>query len=110
MGALREHPYLFFVIATLLPLASFVFMLLVGGVRNFVRARRKDASADAVYHAMGGDAPGKAPAYLGMAAIFLAFCCSAFGYVHFVLDHHHQEEAVEQAESAVRSAKSKLRG
>ena len=99
MGTLHDHPFLWFVIATLLPLASFTYLLLVGGVRNFVRARRNHPAADAVYQGLGGDQPGRRAAYVGMAAIFLAFVCSATGYVTYFLEHHHLEDVKETADS-----------
>ena len=43
---MRDHPGLLFVAATFLPLASFVLLLLAGGVRALAR-RCKDSSSSA---------------------------------------------------------------
>ena len=54
----REHPGNLFVVATLLPLASFVLLLIAGAVRAFLRSNRDSALDSTIYRALGGDNPG----------------------------------------------------
>jgi NADH-quinone oxidoreductase subunit L len=93
MVLLEEHPGLWYVLATLLPLASFVVLLLVGGVRCFLRGNRTSAG-DAIYQLLGGDNPRKLPAYIATAAIGLAFLCSLAGFVTFADEAHHLEKEI----------------
>lgn len=75
----HAHPGYWFVWATLLPLASFLFLLVVGGVRNFLRLYQ-DAS--------GRPKPPPAwPAYVATAAIAGAFVLCLIGAVQFFADH-----------------------
>jgi NADH-quinone oxidoreductase subunit L len=83
---LREQPGLLFVAATLLPLASFLLLLLAGAARNAVRPFRETAGGERLYHLFGGDAPGRLPAYVALAAIAGAFVLSMTGFVLFLAD------------------------
>ncbi|MFO0969771.1 MAG: NADH-quinone oxidoreductase subunit L [Gemmataceae bacterium] len=84
----QHRPGLFFVWATLLPLASFVLLLLLGAVRNFARRYRADSAAAAqVFELSGGNAPGKLAFYLATGAIGLAFVLSLVGFVVYLSDH-----------------------
>ncbi len=81
------QPGQLFVVATLLPLASFVLLLLVGGLRLAVRPYREEHGASAaLFRALGGDTPAKWPAYVATGAIGLAFVCSAAGAAMFVAE------------------------
>ncbi|HZZ81112.1 MAG TPA: hypothetical protein VFE62_21600, partial [Gemmataceae bacterium] len=83
--SLSEQPGLLFVIATLLPLASFVALLLLGATRWFLRGYAKDSpGVDSAYQFLGGAVPGVGPAYCALAAIVLAFICCAVGFALFV--------------------------
>ena len=84
---LEHHPGLLYVVATLLPLASFLILLLVGGVRCFVRKSPEGSFGETVYKALGGDTPGRIGAYVATGAIGLAFVCSLAGAVLFFSDH-----------------------
>lgn len=106
MPALSEQPGLLFVIATLLPLASFVLLLLLGAVRWGLRPYAKDnPGIDAVYQFLGGPVPGVGPAYCALAAIVLAFLCCAAGFAIFLseidemhaLEHKLQHEKIAHA-------------
>jgi NADH-quinone oxidoreductase subunit L len=74
-----EHPGLYFVAATLLPLASFVLLLVAGGVRAFLRP----------YLESGGEpmTPPRWPAFVATGAIAGAFVLSLVGAVLFSMDH-----------------------
>jgi NADH-quinone oxidoreductase subunit L len=103
MGAFFDfanHPGNLYVLATLLPLASFVVLLLAGGLRWFVRAQKKAAGPD---HGPAGEAPRKTAAYVATAAIAGSFLLSLIGFVLFASDHnwfaHVEPEDVEGLEA-----------
>jgi NADH-quinone oxidoreductase subunit L len=90
---LDANPGLLFVAATLLPLVSFVLLLLAGGIRWALRPyAREGGTAAAAYQFFGGDVMGRTPAYVALAAIVLACACSIAGFVMFLM-HHHEHEA-----------------
>ncbi len=85
MPALVDQPGLLFVVATLLPLASFVALLVLGGVRWGLRPyARENPGVDSVFQFLGGAVPGRGPAYCALAAIVLAFLCCAAGFAIFL--------------------------
>ncbi|HEY1379770.1 MAG TPA: NADH-quinone oxidoreductase subunit L [Gemmataceae bacterium] len=88
MPNFAENPGLLYVVATLLPLASFVLLLLAGGLKNFGRAHRDTDWGASLYRACGGDTPGKGGAYLATAAIGLACVLSVVGLFKFLGGHH----------------------
>ena len=73
-----KHPGLYFVAATLLPLASFVVLLLVSAVRAFIRP----------YREAGGQVvtPPRWPAHVATGAIAGAFVLSLIGSIIFYLE------------------------
>src|SRR5262245_14581413 len=77
----HEHPGLFFVWATLLPLASFTFLLVASGVRALARP----------YLERGGEVgtPPRWPAYVATGAIGLAFVLCAIGAAQFFRETAH---------------------
>ncbi len=84
----NEHPGLWFVVATLLPLASFVVLLLVGGLRSGLRGQRAAGGlGQALFELLGGDAPNLLGGYVATGAIALAFVCSLLGAAAFLADH-----------------------
>jgi NADH-quinone oxidoreductase subunit L len=87
MGAVSEHPGLLYVVATLLPLASFVLLLLAGALRWAARPHRDTALGGAIYTALGGDIPPRWPAYIATGAMAGAFVLSVAGFVYFLQDH-----------------------
>jgi NADH-quinone oxidoreductase subunit L len=82
------EPGLLYVVATLLPLASFVVLLLAGGLKNLGRAHRSTGWGESLYWLFGGDNPGKGGAYLATAAIGLSCVLSIVGLVRFLGEHH----------------------
>ena len=65
---LDSAPGYLYVVATLLPLAAFVLLLVAGTVRNLCRPYRQvDGFASSVYWMLGGDRPLKTGAYLARA-------------------------------------------
>jgi NADH-quinone oxidoreductase subunit L len=90
---LQEHPGLLYVVATLLPLASFVLLLLVAGVRVLVRSLRPDASQGQE----GGRPSGRGAAYVATGAIALSCVLSVVGFVWHYQDEARRHEAHEAA-------------
>jgi NADH-quinone oxidoreductase subunit L len=90
-----EHPGLLFVVATLLPIASFLILLLAGAARTFLRNyRHGNPAADAVFQLLGGEVTGRGPAYVALGAIVLAFLFSFLGFVTYLEEHEHNEAAL----------------
>jgi len=102
MLPLDKHPGLIYVVATLLPLASFVILLIAGGVRQYLRPRKQESSlAGTLYTLLGGDAPGKTAAYVATAAIGLAFLCAVYGFVKFNSEAHHLSHEIKHLKEAI---------
>ncbi len=85
MGWFADKPGLWFVVATLLPLASFVVLLLAAGVRR------------AVFRAP--DVPSPVPAYVATGAMALAFVVSLIGGLSYLADFHTREKLEIEAHS-----------
>jgi NADH-quinone oxidoreductase subunit L len=80
-----EQPGLFFVIATLLPLLSFAVLMVLSLLRWGLRPYAKNNSTvNGIFQFLGGAVPGRGPAYIALAAIALAFVCSATGFAFFL--------------------------
>src|SRR5262249_54623453 len=95
MAIFYEQPGLLYVVATLLPLAAFVFLLLAGGLRNYVRPQRESSSVAAtLYQMLGGDVPIKFAAYVATGAIGLAFVFSLIGAVTYFGEAHDVEHEI----------------
>src|SRR5438034_942725 len=95
-----EHPGLLFVLATVLPLVSFLLIFLASGGWCIARRYRNSPGMEGLYQLFGGDKPGKTPALIALAAIGLAFVCSATGFVlHYKeeVDYHHEHEELHKA-------------
>ena len=89
MNYLTEHAGMLFVAATLLPLLSFVLLILLAALRWGLRPyARQNVTVDLVFQFLGGDVTGPGPAYVALGAIALAFVCSASGFVWFLMDEH----------------------
>jgi len=80
-----ENPGLLYVAATLAPLASFLLLLLAGGLRLALRKNRERGAA--LYQMLGGDRPHRAAAFIATGAIALSFILSLVGFVYFLQDH-----------------------
>src|SRR5437879_3818925 len=88
-----DHPGLLFVVATLLPIASFVLLLLAGAARSFLRGCCRDnKAADAVFKLLGGEVTGRGPALVALGAIALAFVFSFAGFIAYLGEHEENEE------------------
>jgi len=89
-----ERPGLLYVAATLLPLASATFLLLMFGLRSFLRQYRDQGGlGDSLFKAMGGDKSLRWPAYVATAAIagaFLLCLTGAIIYISEAHDNHHR--------------------
>src|SRR6516164_5539156 len=109
MWNLHEHPGRLYVIATLLPLASFVILLLLGALRNGARPYRGSSFGATLYWLFGGDKPVRIGAYIATGAIALSFILSATGLVWFLKDfgvgHHHDETLAAAAETETKPAR-----
>src|SRR5262249_50700200 len=82
-----EHPGLLFVWATLLPLASFVILLLAGALRCALKPHKAENDlAGTLYEVLGGDVPGKGAAFVSIAGIGLACVLSVIGFVTLLTD------------------------
>src|SRR5262245_26466262 len=84
----KEQPGLLFVAATLLPLLSFLLILLASGLWCLARPYRDTPLGGQLYQLLGGDRPGKLPAHVALGAIALACVLSVTGFVWF-----HQDQA-----------------
>src|SRR3954453_9849922 len=96
MFDLANKPSLLFVYATLLPLASFVLVLVAFAVRTALRSSKPGTTGERLYQAMGGDTPWRWPAWAATGAIGLAFVCSFAGFIWFLDDHHRLEVAQQE--------------
>src|SRR5436305_8765925 len=104
---LEQQPGLLYVAATLLPLLSFLILLLAGAVRNWARTSWPDAP---YWAAEAGRPHGKVAAYVAPGAIGLAFLLSFAGFLPFQADqqghgihataheHEHGDDAKEEKE------------
>ncbi len=104
MDYLLKTPAYFFVVATLLPLASFLVILIASGV--WALARRYDW--EDVQNALSGEQASKGAAYLAIGAIGLAAVCSfTGGYLYWAdIDHYHASK--HHAEHEVQHLKADL--
>ncbi|MEI7687926.1 MAG: hypothetical protein WCL32_23210, partial [Planctomycetota bacterium] len=101
-----DQPGLLFVAATLLPLASFVLLLLAGGIRNFLRPFKNSEPLGSLFNLFGGEVTGRGPAYVGMAAIIIAFFLSFSGTCLYLGEH----DAFEKSQVKVSEDIAKLPG
>jgi NADH-quinone oxidoreductase subunit L len=82
-----NNPGRLYVLATLLPLAAFLLLLLGGLVRALARTQRSiSPNASALYYLCGGDKPLRAGAYIATAAIALSAALAVTGLVNFLKD------------------------
>src|SRR3954463_11769787 len=95
-----DEPGLLYVAATLIPLASFVALLLAGGLKNLGRTYRAQGWGNSLYWLLGGDQPGRTGAYVAPGAVALSAVLSFVGLVRFLGEYpvvayhpHHGAEA-----------------
>src|SRR5262245_7759493 len=98
---LLEKPGLLFVLATLLPLASFGLLVLAGALRWALRPHASgNSGVKAIFQILGGDVTGRGPAYVALAGIALAFACSLTGFIWYLHDVHEIEHFQEKIEAS----------
>ncbi|MDB5306155.1 MAG: nuoL 1 [Gemmataceae bacterium] len=86
-----------YVVATLLPLAAFVVMLGIGGVRCLCRPYRQvGGTASSVYWLLGGDRPLKTGAYWATGCMAAAAALAVTGLVLFLSDGYRADLSPEQ--------------
>jgi NADH-quinone oxidoreductase subunit L len=102
MEYFEQQPGLLYVVATLLPLASFVLLLLVGAVRNYVRKMPEGSPGATVYNLLGGDRPTRGGAYVATGAVFLSFVLCLTGFVLYVSSFPAYEEKHTELHDEVR--------
>src|SRR5215813_627421 len=105
-----SKPGLLFVVATLLPLASFVVLLLTFALRSAVRSAPEGSLGERIYQALGGDTPQRWPAWVATGAIGLAFVCSLAGFVWYLSEAPRIEKLKEEAADKRREWKEKRKG
>ena len=76
-----EHPGLWFVVATFMPAASFVMLLLAGGVHWMLRSSQKSTTGASSEQTRVER--GRVAAYVATGAMALAFLCSLIGAIQF---------------------------
>src|SRR5262245_27293022 len=101
MPNFTDTPGYWFVLATILPLASFVVLLLASGVSAM--ARRYDY--EKVEKFLGSEDAGEAAANIALGAIGLAFLCSFIGFVQYWGERTHFERAIADAEHRIAEIK-----
>ncbi|HEX3314076.1 MAG TPA: proton-conducting transporter membrane subunit, partial [Gemmataceae bacterium] len=87
MFALNEKPGLLFVWATLLPLASFTLLLLLGGLRNWLRTYRTSPIWGPAYEGLGVAVGGRGGFFVGFTAIVIAFFLCFSGFCLYLGEH-----------------------
>src|SRR6202020_1705210 len=81
----REQPGAYFVAATLVPLVSFVLILLASAMWCATRPFRYTPAGAALFNLFGGEQRGRTPAYIATAAIAIAFLLSLTGFIKFTI-------------------------
>src|SRR5262245_17983708 len=85
---LQTNPGRLYVIGTLLPLTSFVLLLIAGGIRALFRPFRQQGGIEAsLYYAFGGDTPVKTGAYIATAFMAASAAVGVTALVMFLNDH-----------------------
>jgi NADH-quinone oxidoreductase subunit L len=97
----EQHPGWCFVVATFLPLLSFVLILLASAAWCAVRPFRSTPAGAALFNLFGGEERGRVPAYLATGAIALAFVFSLIGFILFTAQQSQFEAHVKQQEKAL---------
>ncbi len=96
-----EHPGHLYVAATLLPLASFVLLLISGGLRALARAYRQNKLGAAVFRLMGGDKPSRLGSLIATGAVAGSFVLCLTAFIVFQQDPPHAEAGHGAAHEAV---------
>jgi NADH-quinone oxidoreductase subunit L len=105
MNLFAERPGLLFVVATFLPLAAFVLIILAAAARAALRPFREHSTWEGLYNAFGGDVGGATPAYLATGAIGLAFVLCLIGFIQFAQDQAAVEDTKAKLENNIANLK-----
>ena len=104
-----DHPGWLFATATLLPLLSFVLILLAYGAWALLRRYRDEhAWVEPAYKLLGGDKGGRTAAYVATAAIGLACLLSVIGFLRFTFSDGDRDREREERTAAVSSLREKV--
>ncbi len=82
-----DNPGMLYVVGTLVPLASFVALLTLGGLKNLGRRYKDTGWGQSLYWLLGGDEPGRAGAYVATCAIGISCVMGTIGLVRFLGEH-----------------------
>src|SRR2546423_11705576 len=82
-----DDPGLIYVVATLVPLAAFVVILLAGGLKTLGRTYRDTGWGSSLYWLLGGDQVGRGGAYLATAAITCSAVLGVIGLGSFLREY-----------------------
>ncbi|HUR55462.1 MAG TPA: proton-conducting transporter membrane subunit, partial [Gemmataceae bacterium] len=93
--SLTDTPGRLYVVATLLPLAAFVVLLVAGGLRALCRGATSGIGAK-VFKLLGGDQPLKSGAYFATAVMAASAVISVYGLVLFLGDANNTSLSPEQ--------------
>jgi NADH-quinone oxidoreductase subunit L len=105
----QHNPGQLYVIATLLPILSFLLIFLSFGIRSVLRRYHDtEGTGEALYKLFGGERGGKVPAYVATGAIALAFVCSLAGFILYRTGFAHHEEGVKELRDEVSKLHQKL--
>src|SRR6476620_2147227 len=102
-----NHPGQLFVVATLLPLASFLFLLVCFAIRSALRSAKEGTSGATIYQALGGDVPPKWPAWVATAAIGLACAFCVIGAVRYLGGYQEMEQSLHNLEREIQKLEEK---
>ena len=110
---LHLHPGHYFVVATLLPLASFVLILLASAVWAALRPYQRSATLRPIFELFGGEdeeRPGRGQwsAWTATAAIAIAFLLCLSGAVQYFSGHEKDEKDKKQLEENIAGLHKKL--
>jgi NADH-quinone oxidoreductase subunit L len=81
------QPGMLYVIATLVPLASFLAILMLGATKNIGRRYKDTGWGQSLFWLLGGDEPGRGGAYMATGAIGLSCVLGIIGLVQFLGEH-----------------------
>jgi NADH-quinone oxidoreductase subunit L len=104
----HDRPGLLFVVATFLPLAAFVLILLASFVRSFLRPHRDNPAWEGLYNLFGGEVGGRTPAFVATGAIGLAFILCLIGFIQFSGAHERFETSKQEAEKTITALRGQL--
>jgi NADH-quinone oxidoreductase subunit L len=102
-----DHPGWYFVVATLLPLLSFLLILLASALWCAGRAYRNTSAGAALFNLCGGEERGRTAAYVATGAIAIAFVFSFAGFIRFSVQQHGFEAEIKKHEKALHEINEK---